>query len=216
MEFVLAEGSIQIGRFFWTSVNEQLAAGQGHKSARKLDIAKRGMLSTLYWREYTPAEPVGDWVQVKVHAASLNFKDVLISMVIVEGTVVEGDGLGCECSGVVTRVGKQSPTLTICVAYVLTFRDLVGPDVQSLVPGDRCVVFASGAFSTSLTTNEKIYAKLPDDMSFAGATTLPTVYCTVIYGLIHKAQIRRGQVRNNSQSIPSTDGVNRPTNNTHS
>jgi NADPH:quinone reductase-like Zn-dependent oxidoreductase len=78
---------------------------------------------------------------------------------------------------------------------ILSFRDLVGPDVKELAPGDRCVVFASGAFSTSLTTNEKICAKLPDDMSFAGAATMPTVYCTVIYGLIHKAQIQRGQVR---------------------
>jgi hypothetical protein len=112
MEFVLADGSIQVGRFFWTSVNEQLAAEYREESARKLDIAKRGMLSTLYWKGYSPAEPQGDWVQVKVHAASLNFKDVLISMGIVEGTVVEGDGLGCECAGVVERIGKRSLTLT--------------------------------------------------------------------------------------------------------
>lgn len=111
MEFVLADGSIQVGRFFWASVNEQLAAEKGEESARKLDIAKRGMLSTLYWRGYSPAEPLKDWVKVRVHAASLNFKDVLISMGIVEGTVVEGDGLGCECAGVVEQIGKRFPIL---------------------------------------------------------------------------------------------------------
>lgn len=108
MEFVLADGSIQVGRFFWTSINEQLTTGYGEGSARKLDISKRGMLSTLYWKGYSPDDPQGDWVQVKVHAASLNFKDVLISMGIVEGTVVEGDGLGCECAGIVERAGKYS------------------------------------------------------------------------------------------------------------
>lgn len=117
MEFVLVDGSIHVGRFFWNSVNEQLAARHGEQDARKLDIAKRGMLSTLYWRGYSPAEPQGDWVQVKVYAASLNFKDVLISMGIVEGTVVEGDGLGCECAGVVERVGKHSLTLIILMGH---------------------------------------------------------------------------------------------------
>ena len=38
-------------------------------------------------------------------------------MGIVEGTVVEGDGLGCECTGVVERVGKHSLTLISRVGY---------------------------------------------------------------------------------------------------
>jgi hypothetical protein len=118
MEFVLADRSIKVGRFFWTSVTEQLVTGHGEESGRKLDIAKRGMLSTLYWRGYSQNEPQGDWVQVKVHAAGLNFKDVLVSMGLVEGTVVEGDGLGCECAGVVERSGKSSLGLVSRVGHL--------------------------------------------------------------------------------------------------
>jgi NADPH:quinone reductase-like Zn-dependent oxidoreductase len=110
---------------------------------------------------------------VRNHAVGLNFKDVLISMGIVEGSVVEGDGLGCESAGV---VGK------------------VGPDVEDLAIGDRCIVFASGAFATSLTTSEKVCVKIPDSLSFTDAASMATVYCTVIYSVIDKARLEKNQV----------------------
>jgi NADPH:quinone reductase-like Zn-dependent oxidoreductase len=94
-------------------------------------------------------------------------------MGIVEGSVVEGDGLGCESAGV---VGK------------------VGPDVEDLAIGDRCIVFASGAFATSLTTSEKVCVKIPDSLSFTDAASMATVYCTVIYSVIDKARLEKNQV----------------------
>lgn len=95
-------------------------------------------------------------------------------MGIIEGSVVEGDGLGCESAGVVEQVG---------------------PEVKHLAVGDRCIVFASGAFSTSLTTSEKVCVKIPDSLSFPDAASMATVYCTVIYSVIEKANLQHGQVR---------------------
>jgi len=94
-------------------------------------------------------------------------------MGIVEGTVVEGDGLGCESAGIVEKVG---------------------PEVKDLTVGDRCIVFASGAFATSLTTSEKVCVKIPDSLSFTDAASMATVYCTVIYSVIDKARLEKGQV----------------------
>lgn len=94
-------------------------------------------------------------------------------MGIVEGAVVEGDGLGCESAGIVEKVG---------------------PEVKDLTVGDRCIIFASGAFATSLTTSEKVCVKIPDTLSFTDAASMATVYCTVIYSVIDKARLEKGQV----------------------
>lgn len=171
-EFALADGIIQIGRFHWKSINKELSSLSLSKPARKLDIGKRGFLSSLYWKQYSPAEPAKDFVQVKNYAIGLNFKDVLISMGIVEGQVIEGDGLGCESSGIIEGVG---------------------PNVQGLSPGDRVMVFGSGAFSTNLTTMEQLCVKIPDSLTFVDAASMPTVYGTVIYSLFDKARLEKGQ-----------------------
>ena len=172
LEFALADGMVHIGRFHWTSVNKELSTLNLVEPARKLDIGKRGFLSSLYWKQYSPAEPGKGFVQVKNYAVGLNFKDVLISMGIVEGQVIEGDGLGCECAGIIQRVG---------------------PDVQDLSPGDRVMVFGSGAFATNLTTIEQLCVKIPDSLDFVDAASMATVYGTVIYSLFNKAHLEKGQ-----------------------
>lgn len=50
-------------------------------------------------------------------------------MNIVEGHVVEGDSLGCECSGVVLEIG---------------------PEVTTVSPDDQVMVITSGFFSSTL------------------------------------------------------------------
>ena len=86
----------------------------------------------------------------------------------------KGSGLGCEASGVIERVG---------------------PDVKDLKPGDRVLTLASGAFSTILTTSASLCARIPDDMSFEQAATMPCVYCTVIHSLLELGQLDADQVR---------------------
>jgi acyl transferase domain-containing protein len=174
LEWALSDGKIHIGRFHWISVNKQLASSASADTyAKRLDIEKRGFLNSLQWKPYKPAALEDDYVEVQNLAVGLNFKDVLISMGVVEGKILEGDGLGCESAGVVTKVG---------------------PKVKDLKPGDRCMVFASGAFSSSMTVREELCAKIPPTMSFAEAASMPTVYCTVIYSLCNVAHLEKGQV----------------------
>jgi hypothetical protein len=173
LEFALADGLVHIGRFHWTSINEELSDLCMSEPARKLDIGKHGFLSSLHWKHYSPAEPsTQDFVQVKNYAIGLNFKDVLISMGIVEGQVVEGFGLDCESAGVIQKVG---------------------PDVQGLLPGDRVLGIASGAFATTMTTVEQLSVKIPNSLTFVEAASMATVYGTVIYSLLDKARLEKGQ-----------------------
>lgn len=81
-------------------------------------------------------------------------------------------GLGCECSGVVTKVG---------------------PNVVGLKIGDPVVSIAAGSFATKLTTREHLCTKMPDGLSFSEGATIPCVYGTAIYSLIDVARLEKGQ-----------------------
>lgn len=174
LEWAFADGTVQVGRFHWTSVNKELDGFGAVGRARKLDLGTRGLLSSLHWKPYTPPEPVGESVQVRVHAVGLNFKDVLIAMGIVDGQGIDDDGLGCEGAGIVEKVG---------------------PEVKHLSPGDRVLVFSAsvGAFATSVTLPGQMCVRIPDKLSFEDGATMAVVYGTAIYSLIDKAQLEKGQ-----------------------
>lgn len=172
MEWALADDQIQISRFHWISLNEELAVSDMSASARKLVIEKRGFLNTLYWKEEAPVKPTGNELRIQTRTSGLNFKDVLIAMGIIDGSVNEGNGLGLEAAGIVEEIG---------------------PDIKNFAVGDRCLVFVSGALSTHITTSESLCVKIPDGLSFEEAATIPTVYCTAFYSLVDKAKVEPGQ-----------------------
>jgi hypothetical protein len=61
MEWAFVNDVILTPRFHWTSVNEALTASKSNGQAQKLDVEKRGILNTLYWKQYTPSEPQGEY-----------------------------------------------------------------------------------------------------------------------------------------------------------
>jgi NADPH:quinone reductase-like Zn-dependent oxidoreductase len=77
------------------------------------------------------------------------------------GQIESGD-LGCECSGVVSKVG---------------------PHVQSLAIGDRVMATADGLFSTSVRLPELAVFKIPEVMTFETAATIPVAYGTAYHSL---------------------------------
>ena len=100
-------------------------------------------------------------------------------MGVVDGTK---DGVGLEGSGVIRQVGAN---------------------VNDLKIGDRVLVSEHGCFSTRLVTSSKLCAKIPDDLSFEEAATMPCVYSTVIYSLLTIGRLEKGQVRVSQH--PSSD-----------
>ncbi|KAK8011011.1 hypothetical protein PG990_009976 [Apiospora arundinis] len=171
-EYALCDELIHIPRFHWISVADSLAAGTSSGGLKHLEIGQKGSLKSLQWVE-RPRGSLGDAdVRVDVRAVGMNFKDILITMGIVDGNIPDGDGLGCECAGVITEVGAN---------------------VRDLEVGDRVAIFAADSYSTVLRTKSDLCTKIPADLSFEDAATMPCVYATVIHGLLDLAHLEKDQ-----------------------
>ncbi|TQN73576.1 Highly reducing polyketide synthase alt5 [Colletotrichum shisoi] len=132
-----------------------------NQPGRALALAVRtpGMLDTFQFvddQEYAKPLP-DDFVEMSVKAVGMNFHDVMISM----GQIADTD-LGVECSGVVTRVGNA---------------------VEKYKPGDKVITFRLGCYRTFLRNPEDMYQKMPENISFEAAATIPCIWTTVYYSI---------------------------------
>ncbi|KAK8167444.1 polyketide synthase [Phyllosticta citribraziliensis] len=136
----------------------------------RLAIASPGALDTLYFEDeeaWSP-HPLGDTeVEIQVAATGMNFKDVVIAM-----GQLPNPYLGVECSGTVTRVGHK---------------------VENLFVGDRVCAMSQGAYSTFTRCPSSSAARIPADMSFEVAASIPVVYNTAYYGLVDLGRLTRGE-----------------------
>ncbi|MEV0600174.1 type I polyketide synthase [Streptomyces sp. NPDC050315] len=169
----------------------QLAYRDGHRHVRRLHpldpAGRRDAPVQLAIKEYgsfaglrlEPAEavpPVGDQVQIAVHAAGLNFKDVLNALGLLKqhaedtGVAYQEQPLGFECAGVVVAAG---------------------PDA-TFAPGDEVVVNALGCMASTLTVSSELAVRKPDRLTMAEAAGVPTVFVTAHYALHHLAGIKPG------------------------
>ncbi|KAG8157981.1 hypothetical protein KVR01_012253 [Diaporthe batatas] len=183
-EFAYASkaGGIVVPRFSWTSVSKSLAASQHLAGTstkhRYLQIGNPGQLDSLVWVQSPDpvlenTEPGPGMVEVKIEAAGLNFKDVLMSMGI-ESTRAHWGRLGCEAAGIVTATGA-------CVSEVKR--------------GDRVMLFApdAGCLAVSVLVHQYLCVPIPDSLPFTHAASMPCVYITVLRALIDKANLKRHQ-----------------------
>ncbi|KAI1110618.1 hypothetical protein F5Y14DRAFT_345509 [Nemania sp. NC0429] len=169
-EFSITHGVTRVPRIFPFSPEEVLGVSETADRAA-LEIERPGRLDSLHWSAQPSVRLEGNEVEVEVHAAGLNFRDVLIATNII--TAPSGQShFGYEASGVVRRVG---------------------PEVKELSIGDRVIVMGVGTFSTVINTSELLCTKIPDGMSFAEAASMPIVFATAIYSLIDVASLEKGQ-----------------------
>ena len=112
-------------------------------------------------------------VVVDVHAAGVNFPDILLTRGKYQFKPTPPFSPGGEAAGVVS---------------------VVGPGVTSLAVGDRvAVTMLYGAFAEKVVVPELAVTKLPDAVSFeVGAATLLT-YLTTYHALVDRAAIRSGE-----------------------
>jgi NADPH:quinone reductase-like Zn-dependent oxidoreductase len=81
------------------------------------------------------------------------------------------DGLGLDASGVISRVG---------------------PDVKDLYVGDRIMCLGSGTIATHVVTSEALCERIPSNVSFENAATLPSAFATAL-SLENIAHLQSGQ-----------------------
>ncbi len=107
-------------------------------------------------------------VRVAVHAAGLNFKDVVKAIGLVPP---DGTGIGLEGAGVVLEIG---------------------PDVVDFAPGDRVLGLIADAFGPVAVTDSRLLARMPESWSFPEAASVPAVFLTAYHALIDLGRLTRG------------------------
>ena len=133
-----------------------------------------GLADKLELVEDWPEPELGEHeVLINVHAAGLNFPDVLI----IQGKYQIQPDLpfipGGECSGVVAAVGAK---------------------VTRFKAGDKVLSMgASGAFCEKIAANEYAVFPMPEGLSFEQAAGISITYFTSYYALKQRADIQPGE-----------------------
>ena len=107
-------------------------------------------------------------VRVAMRAAGLNFRDVLIALGMYPGEAT----LGGEGAGVVLAIGSG---------------------VEGIAVGDRVMGVFEEAFGPVAETDWRLLAGMPEGWSFARAASVPSVFLTAYYALVHVARLERGE-----------------------
>ena len=144
----------------------------GHKSTIRLISERPGTLDTLVYAKIPEVLSLkDDEVEIEVHAAGMNFKDLANAM----GFVPANEHLfGLECTGIVTEIGK---------------------DVTTVKPGDRVMMVRrdGGCFANRVRNRWHAVYRLEDWISFEEGTTFGIAVHTAVYGLITLANVQKGQ-----------------------
>ena len=145
--------------------------------ALALTTEQQGGLDALGWQRAAPRAAGPGEVTIDVHAAGLNFRDIMWAMgLLPEEALTDGFAgptFGLECAGIVRAVGAG---------------------VADLAVGDRVAGFAPAALSTQVTTAAHAVTRIPHDTSFAAAATIPVVFVTAVYALGTLAKLMPGEL----------------------
>ncbi len=146
------------------------------KETLTLASGSAGGFHSLGWEPRSLRSPGPGEVEIEVHAAGLNFRDVMWAMgLLPEEALIDGFAgptFGLECAGIVRAVGAG---------------------VDHMAIGDRVMAFAPAALGTRVVTVADAVAVIPPEISFAAAATLPVAFVTVIYALGTLAQLLPGE-----------------------
>ncbi|KAF9889692.1 hypothetical protein FE257_006998 [Aspergillus nanangensis] len=168
-EFIFHEGSVHTGRAAVTPVADYLADTDEHH-IYELDIQTPGDLTTVGWRP-VKEEGVGpDEIEVKAEYLSLNFKDLMMALGVVERTKTMD--FSFETCGIVTKVGSSVTT----------------PQV-----GDRVILFSPKPLRTYATVPAKEGTIVPADFSSVDAAAFPVAYTTAFCTLVDVGGLRKDQ-----------------------
>ena len=134
----------------------------------RLDTIKRGTLESLALTPSDP-EPLGpNGVRIRMHAAGLNFRDVLVALGLYPGEM----SIGGEGAGVVVETGAE---------------------VDDLAPGDRVMGLVTDAFAPLAASERDVLVPLPASWSFEQGAAIPIVFATAHYGLHDLAGLKAGE-----------------------
>ncbi|MEO1209607.1 MAG: SDR family NAD(P)-dependent oxidoreductase [Cyanobacteria bacterium J06638_20] len=160
------DGKRYVARLERSTIRHQLPSAD---TGQQLQIQQRGTLEALTWQSVSRTAPQPGEVEIRVRATGLNFRDVLNALGLYPG---EAGALGLECAGEIVRAGEG---------------------VSAFQPGDAVVAIAAGSFGDYVTTDVRLVAPKPENISFAAAATIPVVFLTAYYMLCNVGGMKAGE-----------------------
>lgn len=172
-EIILTATARHVLRMRPVSLDERHAPAE---EAWRLDFTLAGQLRNLHWQACARPALAPDEIEIEAKAAGLNFRDVMYATGLLPDEALEngfaGATLGLEVAGRVARVGAA---------------------VTGFAPGDDVLAFAGASLASHVTVPARAVAKMPAQWSHADAATIPTVFFTVWYALVHLARLQPGE-----------------------
>ena len=151
------------------------ATGRAGTDSFALRVAVPGVLDTLEYHAVPRSEVRANEVEVEVHAAGLNFKDVMLAMGMLPDHALDashgGWTLGREFAGRVVRIGEG---------------------VTNVAVGDEVLGLGSSAFGSFCTTFAGAVVKRPPTLTPEQAAAIPLVFVTAHYGLNTLGKMKAG------------------------
>lgn len=179
LEYVERNGVLMINRVYASDESNLEVHTKVHTILKKekvgtcpplvLTVPNPGLLDQVRWeQDYSHENEVGaDEIEIEVQALGVNFRDLLVIL----GKFSAGT-VGCECAGIVTRVG----------ANCSSFRQ-----------GDRVCACVLGCARTHVRCHYNLAIKIPDFLSTVEAASLPITGVTAHYSLVSLANLQRGE-----------------------
>lgn len=138
----------------------------------RLQAQPPGAINNLQLQQVSAPSLQGEQVEIKVMAASLNFRDVMKTLGLYPTDDGNDNFLGDECSGIISGIG---------------------PGVTDLRVGDPVIAVAPGSFASKVITLRRFVMPKPAHLNHQAAATIPIVFLTVYYALHHLARIQKGE-----------------------
>jgi acyl transferase domain-containing protein/NADPH:quinone reductase-like Zn-dependent oxidoreductase/acyl carrier protein len=138
----------------------------------RLESRQRGQLDGLSFAPFAQPSCGRGEVMIDVKAAGMNFRDVLKALALYPGEAPDARVFGDEVGGIVTALGS---------------------DVTHVRPGDRVFGLSAFGLSTQTIARASDVRRVPNDLSFEEAATIPVVFMTSWHALKNVARLRKGE-----------------------
>jgi len=138
----------------------------------RVQLGTPGILDSLKYYVLPRMAPAAGQVEIEVHAAALNFRDVLLALGMYPQMPGVSNALGSDCAGRVTAVGEG---------------------VTHVRPGDEVLATVTHGFSGYVLAPSHAVAAKPKSCSMAEASAIPTVYWTAYFALHYLGRLTAGE-----------------------
>ena len=144
-------------------------AGDRRGTPRRLELGTPGDVDSLSLEPAGRQAPEPGEVEIRVHAAALQFKDVLMALGMYADEPVP---MGAECAGTVVRVGEG---------------------VSDFKVGDEVLAAGFDSFQDFVTRDARRAVHKPASLRFEDAVTIPSGFLTAYHSLIRVADLQPGE-----------------------